>query len=70
MNDINSDKGRQVVELKNLYENLRKKFGSYELYNLMEKCLIEVQLNANDKKLYSDLNLEHVLIRHIRGLAM
>jgi len=44
MSDINTEKGRLVNDLKKLYENLRKKHGSYEIYNLLEKCLIEVPL--------------------------
>jgi hypothetical protein len=44
MSDINTEKGQLVNELKKLYENLRKKHGSYEIYNLLEKCLIEVPL--------------------------
>jgi len=56
--------------LKRVYELLRKKYGSYELYNLMEKCLIDVPLSAADRKIITDLNLEKVLVRDIRGLAM
>ena len=44
MSDNNTEKGRLVNDLKKLYENLRKKHGSYEIYNLLEKCLIEVPL--------------------------
>ena len=58
------------MELKRVYELLRKKYGSYELYNLMEKCLIDVPLSTSDKKIITDLDLEKVLIRDIRGLAM
>lgn len=43
--------GQRLVELKRVYETLRKKYGSYELYNLMEKCLIEVPLSSSDKKI-------------------
>lgn len=44
--DSTTEKGALVAELKALYESLRKKKGSYELYNLMEKCLIEVPLQS------------------------
>ena len=37
-----------VVELKKIYEQGQKKLGSYEFYNLLEKCLIEVDLDAKD----------------------
>lgn len=53
-----------------MYENLRKKYGSYELYNLMEKCLIEIPLSFDESKIMKDLELEKVLIKDIRGLAM
>lgn len=49
---------------------MRKKQGTYELYNLMEKCLIEVELNANDKRIHKELELEEKMLKHIRGLAM
>jgi len=44
--------------------------GRYEFYNLLEKCLIEVELNSNDKKKMVELNLEGTLIKEIKGLAM
>ena len=44
--------------------------GRYEFYNLLEKCLIEVELNANDKKKMDELGLENSLIKDIKGLAM
>jgi hypothetical protein len=59
-----------VIELRKLYDNLRKKHGSYEIYNLLEKCVIEVDLTPLDKKMFTDLNLEYLMIREIKGLAM
>ena len=44
--------------------------GRYEFYNLLEKCLIEVELNEKDKKKFADLDLEATLIKEIKGLAM
>jgi hypothetical protein len=58
MYDINTDKGRLVVELKLLYEVLRRKQGSYELYNLLEKCIIGISLSQNEEKIFAELNLE------------
>lgn len=49
---------------------MRKKVGSYELYNLLEKCLIEVELGVEDKKLFDEYNLESLILKHVRGLAM
>lgn len=56
--------------LKKFYESLRRRFGSYELYNLLEKCLINVELDAGDQRLYTELSLEELMIKPIRGLAM
>lgn len=36
-----SDKHLMVVELKKVYSKMRRRHGRYELYNLMEKCLID-----------------------------
>ena len=59
-----------VEELKKVYEKDRQLIGRYEFYNLLEKCLIEVELNEKDKKKMEDLNLEATLIKEIKGLAM
>ena len=37
---------------------------------MLEKCLIEVELNEKDKKKFADLDLEATLIKEIKGLAM
>lgn len=44
MFEVTSDKCMLVVELKQIYARLRRKHGRYELYNLVEKCLIEEKL--------------------------
>lgn len=53
-----------------MYSDLRRKLGSYELYNLMEKCLIEVKLDSQEAQTCRELELERVLLKEIRGLAM
>jgi len=70
MYDTNSEKGKVVEEMKKTYEKDRQLVGRYEFYNLLEKCLIEVELNEKDKKKMQDLNLEATLIKEIKGLAM
>ena len=70
MYDKSSETFRQVDNLKNFYESLRRRFGSYELYNLLEKCLIDVRLEAADQKLFTELSLEELMIKPIRCLAM
>jgi hypothetical protein len=44
MFEVTSDKCMLVVKLKQTYARLRRKDGRYELYNLIEKCLIEEKL--------------------------
>jgi len=44
--------------------------GAYDFYNLLEKCLIEVELTDKDKQKMKDLDLERTLIKEIKGLAM
>lgn len=46
-----SDAYKEVLSLRNLYAKLKEQVGTYELYNLMEKCLIEVKLNDKDSGL-------------------
>lgn len=70
MYNANTEKGRVVVELKKIYEQGQQKLGSYEFYNLLEKCLIEVELTAEDKARVQDLRLENELLKGIKGLAM
>lgn len=71
MNDPNTSKGLQVAELRSLYDTLRRKHGSYELYNLLEKCVIEVALTPADEKFKTSVSdLDNVLIKEIKGLAM
>jgi hypothetical protein len=65
-----TEKGKVVVELKKIYSEGQKKLGSYEFYNLLEKCLIEVELNAEDKQRVQELRLESTLLKEIKGLAM
>jgi hypothetical protein len=49
MYNPSTEKGRTVVELKKIYAECQQKIGSYEFYNLLEKCLIEVELTDEDK---------------------
>jgi hypothetical protein len=46
-----STQGKQLVSLKKSYEQGRIKMGSsFDYYNLIEKCLLEVTLNEKEKK--------------------
>lgn len=70
MGEAETETGMLVAELKKLYGNLRRKYGSYELYNLMEKCLIEVRLETAENNCVQEMDLEKVLLKDIKGLAM
>ena len=59
-----------MVEMKKLYEQCQQKLGSYEFYNLLEKCLIEVPLTDEDKARIKEMHLEGTLLKEIKGLAM
>ena len=50
MFDKNSSQGQQLVNLKKSYEIGRMKMGSsFDYYNLIEKCLLEVNLSDKEK---------------------
>jgi hypothetical protein len=59
-----------VNELKRIYARLRRRTGRYELFNLMEKCIIEVKLTSQEEELRNSFDLEKCLLKEIRGLAM
>ncbi len=48
MYDADSPVGKQVIQLRKIYESLRLGLGRYELYNLLEKCVIDVKLSKED----------------------
>ena len=70
MAEADTDTGRLVAGLKKQYGAIRRKYGSYELYNLMEKCLIEVALESSESESVAAMDLEKLLLRDIKGLAM
>jgi hypothetical protein len=44
--------------------------NDYDFYNIVEKCLIDVELSENDKRWSIELNLENNIVKEIKGLAM
>ena len=44
--------------------------SDYDFYNLVEKCLIDIELKASDKKWVEDLNINERIIKEIKMLAM
>lgn len=70
MFDPSTEQGKKAEQLKIIYERGRKKLGAYAFYNLLEKCLIEVELSPQDKETVANLDLENTLNKEIKGLAM
>ena len=58
--------------LKQLYEQGRLKLGNdYDFYNLVEKCLLEIELTTDsDKRWVETLDIKNSIIKEIKGLAM
>ena len=44
--------------------------GAFDYYNLIEKCLLEVQLTSNEKKLETEHDVQNKVVKEIKGLAM
>ncbi len=44
--------------------------SSFEYYNLIEKCLLEVTLSPNEKKQEDEFSINSTMIKEIKGLAM
>jgi hypothetical protein len=64
--------GQQLKCLKQEYELGRKKLGNdYDFYNLVEKCLLEIDLvSDSDKRWGETLDIKGRIIKEIKGLAM
>jgi len=60
-----------LQNLKVNYESGRLKMGSsFDYYNLIEKCLLEVPLNDKDRELEKEYDVQNKIIKEIKGLAM
>jgi hypothetical protein len=44
--------------------------SSFDYYNLIEKCLLEVKLSDNEKKQEVEYDVQNRIIKEIKGLAM
>lgn len=44
--------------------------SSFDYYNLIEKCLLEVKLSENEKKQEKEYDVQNRIIKEIKGLAM
>ena len=71
MFDKETKPGEQLLQLKAEYNEGRVRMGNdYDFYNLIEKCIIEVELSEGDKKWMQETDMENKLIKEIKGLAM
>lgn len=44
--------------------------SSFDYYNLIEKCLLEVKLSDIEKKQEAEYDVQNKIIKEIKGLAM
>ena len=44
--------------------------SDYDFYNLVEKCLIDIELKPSDKKWVEEFNINERIIKEIKMLAM
>ena len=44
--------------------------SSFDYYNLIEKCLLEVELNTEEKKQEEEYQINNMIMKEIKGLAM
>lgn len=72
MFDAGSKQGAQLRALKLEYERGRTQLGNdYDFYNLVEKCLLEIEPGAEaDRKWVESLDIKGRIIKEIKGLAM
>ena len=71
MFDKDTKQGQNLKSLKADYERGRIKMGSdYDFYNIVERCLIEVEMSAADKKWVEELDIRNLIVKEIKGLAM
>lgn len=71
MFDKTTSQGKQLMELRKRYEQGRLKMGSsFDYYNLIEKCLLEVPLTAKEQGLEREFKIEQNIIRDLKGLSM
>ena len=72
MFDATTKQGQQLRSLKGEYELGRHKLGNdYDFYNLVEKCLLEIDLTSEaDKKWVEAFDIQGRIIKEIKGLAM
>lgn len=60
-----------MKQLKECYEAGRAKMkNDYDFYNLIEKLLIDISLSEKEKRWAESTNIECLVVKEIKGLAM
>ena len=44
--------------------------NDYDFYNLVEKCIIDMELKDSDQKWEEDLEVKSKIVKDLKGLAM
>jgi len=71
MFDNNTSQGKQMAQLRKNYDEGRQKMGSsFDYYNLIEKCLLEVSLSDKEKAQEKEFEVHSKIIKEIKGLSM
>ena len=71
MFDKETVQGQQLLSLKGSYDEGRIKMGSsFDYYNLIEKCLLDVSLSESEKKQEAEYDMQNKIVKEIKGLAM
>jgi hypothetical protein len=71
MFEATNKQGLTLIKLKAEYEVGRLKLGNdYDFYNIVEKCLLEIDLKDKDRRWEEELGIKIKIIREIKGLAM
>ena len=44
--------------------------SSFDYYNLIEKCLLDVEKTPKEKKLEAEFDIQNKIVKEIKGLSM
>lgn len=57
--------------MKKNYETGRLKLGSsFDYYNIIEKCLLDVETTEKEKILIKEYDIQNLITKEIKGLSM
>lgn len=71
MFDKTTKQGQQFQDLRKKYEQGRVRMGSsYDYYNLIEKCLLDVALTEKEKSVEKEYEIQNNILKEIKGLSM